>query len=310
MYGRPDLYGSSYIYDGMDPNRFKRLTQSIGEELFGPDELDEVELEEEFGLDDDYGRMSLSSVPALITSKISSWTESDPVMAPGTPPSARRPAPVQGHPAAVKVANALAGHAPRPPQVQGTKVYAQLDGPTWPHALQAAATAANASGMALRVTISDTNLPMRGTIPLALEVVPMRTFGSSYGFFTDHDAQQRAFESIQIIGKRIAKSAEQMRRLRGSGSMTESMLDDWESIMDMISGDLQQRKLPPNGSGAEYLERWKGTSPSGVFSAIRYYALQMASAARKNRIDGVVASAYPLAWLLYIASPRSDVWDG
>ncbi len=185
MYGRPDLYGSTYVAQGLTQHRFKRMSDRVADDLFGPDEIDDEDDafgfdDDEFAFDDVFGEVSLPSVPGFIHSRLPSWAKGE-VMAPGTPPSlpvvpSRElgPATPPAHLAATQVSQAIDRYLERPAQVHGMKLYAQFDGPTWPHALQAAARVAKDNGLVLKIIASDTELPMRGVVGLTLELMPYR----------------------------------------------------------------------------------------------------------------------------------------
>lgn len=159
MYGRPDLYGSSALSAGLTQDRVRRLMSQASSDL-GSDDPDEVELEDE--LDDDLDDDLLYEDDDAFDDQDDPYEEYDEDYGEISSSSS---VPHQ-------VATALRSFVARPAQVQGDTIYAQLQGPTWPHALQAVAKAARANRMAVRIVVSDTELPLRGVVPVVLELVP------------------------------------------------------------------------------------------------------------------------------------------
>ncbi len=145
------LYGSSYYSaQAISPQRLER----IASEVYG-----EMVDDEEFG-----------GLPAFLQTRTARAERHEP---------APRLIDVMPAPAsrfrttADQIADALVVYAKQPPQVRGNKVHLIATGKGWPLAVQKAAQIAMANDKALRMTASQTALPLTegSWVPLTLEVM-------------------------------------------------------------------------------------------------------------------------------------------
>lgn len=168
MYGRSDLYGSTFVAQVLSPDRFERLSRSVADELFGPDDMDEID-----GVDEDDMYGDVEGVPAFLRSKVASWSRRStlPPVPPSLPSSQPSRMTLSAHPVALQMSDALSGYLVSRPYLEGNTLHVQVQGQAWPKVLQTAAKVARSGGFGLQVLISDTDLPMQGSVPLTLELV-------------------------------------------------------------------------------------------------------------------------------------------